>query len=456
MNLRRSVLVSVCLCAAAWTSAQAELFDRGGGFIYDDVLNITWTQNANINGPDNWDNQVTWAESLSLFDSVRGVTWDDWRLPNVDVNGDGTLIACPFATEPECRDNEYGYMFRENGITAAMPGLFSNVQAGIYWSGTEHFPNPLSFAQTYHFGLGAIGNHFKTSNFYAWAVRDGDVVAQPLIEPITGFLGAAADSKLEFFQGQPPESFSLTAASDFTTSQLDFGVTKSAGSALIDIAYLMDVGLEGFQSEFQVVIQIDLREEATYEFFGGMSASSDGFSGNLRQAVNAIKFRNLDPIGTIYQEVENTIYTSPVDFTINDLNEGTEGGNTPSLGLRTGLLSPGRYELDVVSFIATETGVSATGISDISLRLSTTASAPGTLLEQLGADVAGVGPGNSLADKVVLAQTYLAVPDIQTTCAVLTGFINQVRAQRGKKLTLEKADQLTGDALIIMDAIRCD
>jgi hypothetical protein len=81
---------------------------------------------------------------------------------------------------------------------------------------------------------------------------------------------------------------------------------------------------------------------------------------------------------------------------------------------------------------------------------------PEILLEQLGTAVIGVGPGNSLADKIMLAQTYLAVPDVQSTCAILNGFLNQVRAQRGKKITIEIADQLTADAQAIMDAVGCN
>ena len=80
----------------------------------------------------------------------------------------------------------------------------------------------------------------------------------------------------------------------------------------------------------------------------------------------------------------------------------------------------------------------------------------GILLEQLGIAVTGVGPGNSLADKIMLAQTYFAVPDLQATCAILTDFTNQLRAQWGKKLTPELTDQLTEDVLTIMDAIECN
>ena len=81
---------------------------------------------------------------------------------------------------------------------------------------------------------------------------------------------------------------------------------------------------------------------------------------------------------------------------------------------------------------------------------------PATLLEQLGVNIAGVGPGKSFADKIALAQTYLAVPDVQATCAIMSDFLRQVNAQRGKKLSEESADQLIEDALNIMDAIGCN
>lgn len=92
----------------------------------------------------------------------------------------------------------------------------------------------------------------------------------------------------------------------------------------------------------------------------------------------------------------------------------------------------------------------------LNVSISNPAPTPAILLEQLGTAVTGVGPGKSLADKIMLAQTYLAVPDVQSTCAILNAFQNQVRAQRGKKLAAETADQLTEDAQAIMDAIGCD
>ena len=84
--MRKLFLAAVLVLLAS--GAQATLIDRGEGFIYDDSLNITWTQNANIrdgegplgDGLDNWANQVAWAEGYSQTHSVYG-SFTDWRLP---------------------------------------------------------------------------------------------------------------------------------------------------------------------------------------------------------------------------------------------------------------------------------------------------------------------------------------------------------------------------------------
>lgn len=81
---------------------------------------------------------------------------------------------------------------------------------------------------------------------------------------------------------------------------------------------------------------------------------------------------------------------------------------------------------------------------------------PTTLLGDLLAAATNVGPGSSLADKVALAQTYYAVPDVPATCAVLIAFGNEVLAQRGKKLTAEFAADLAADAQAIVEAIGCN
>jgi len=167
------------LLVFVFASANAALIDRGGGFIYDDVLDITWTQDANINSFDIWDFQVAWAADLILFDSVRNVTWSDWRLPSIDVNGDNMIINCSSATELACRDNEYGYLFYQYGVTPATPGLFTNVRSNLYWSGTEFAPIQ-GFAWFFGFNLGLQNAVFKNTNYFAWAVRPGDVSVVPV------------------------------------------------------------------------------------------------------------------------------------------------------------------------------------------------------------------------------------------------------------------------------------
>ena len=159
-------------------SAQAALIDRGEGFIYDDVLDVTWAQNANINGADTWDDQVAWADDYSQTHSVYG-TFDDWRLADMDVNGDDTIVNCSSASEALCQDNEYGYLFQHYGITASAPGLFTNVQSSGYWSGTEYAPSTLN-AWYFFFTSGSQGNLNRDLSTYALAVRSGDVAAVPV------------------------------------------------------------------------------------------------------------------------------------------------------------------------------------------------------------------------------------------------------------------------------------
>ena len=164
-------------------SANAALLDRGGGFIYDDVLDITWMQNAGLSGSDTWDNQVAWAASLSVYDSVRDSTWDDWRLATTDVNWSGAISLpadCAVVSEVECRSNELGYMFHHNGVNPLASfnyGPFNNLQFA-YWSAQPLGEPGGANAWRYNFIEGSSFVYDKQDwEFHGWAVRDGDVAA---------------------------------------------------------------------------------------------------------------------------------------------------------------------------------------------------------------------------------------------------------------------------------------
>jgi Protein of unknown function (DUF1566) len=180
--------VLVALAAGLLTgpmAAQAALVDRGGGMIYDDVLKITWLKDANYAKTSGYDADgiMKWATANAWANALTYGGFDDWRLPTT-----GTDPICTGA----CTNSELGHMFYNNmgatsgqsihlGSNSANLSLFVNVAplppgvSGFYWSSTENSPgsNAWSF-NTNGGGQSVFGEGFA---FYAWAVRDGDVVS---------------------------------------------------------------------------------------------------------------------------------------------------------------------------------------------------------------------------------------------------------------------------------------
>src|SRR3989338_3990294 len=150
-------------------AAQANLVDRGSGLLYDDVLNVTWLQDANYaktsgydaDGRMNWNDANAWAASL-----VYG-GYDGWRLAsNSPVGADWNYGYSPSGstdtgyniTSPH---SELAYMYYVNlGLKGYYSpsgayqsdfgifgngtmggqndvGLVQNLQSYVYWSGTE-------------------------------------------------------------------------------------------------------------------------------------------------------------------------------------------------------------------------------------------------------------------------------------------------------------------------------
>lgn len=183
-SLRPTVAATVAYLVAS--VANADLIDRGGGLIYDDILDVTWTQDASLSGSRNWDDAAAWASDLTL----GGAT--NWRLASMNVNGDDTIVDCSAATEFICRDNEYGYLFHQYGITSTNEGPFTNIANSLYWSGTEAVAPPAPANQAWQINMinGAQWHTSKVNGTLAWAVADGDVAAVP-VPPAAWLFGSA-------------------------------------------------------------------------------------------------------------------------------------------------------------------------------------------------------------------------------------------------------------------------
>lgn len=186
--LRMVSCVGIVLLGLLSTAHAALEVRLNGQAYYDTDLDITWATNANINGRHIWGDQMNWVSGLT----INGVS--GWRLPSADVNGDGFVVNCFGGGVVGCSDNEMGYLFWEENITANISNPFSNIQSYFYWSGTEFAPIP-SVAWEFSFNDGTQFAARKIPDNFAWPVHDGDVALIP--EPQTcamllaglGFLG---------------------------------------------------------------------------------------------------------------------------------------------------------------------------------------------------------------------------------------------------------------------------
>jgi len=218
MKHQKTLLALALLAGAAATgTAHASLFDRGNGMLYDNVLNVTWLQDANYahtsnyasansSGGMDWTTATAWAANL-----VYG-GFSDWRLAtntpvdgsssfNASFNYDGTTDYGINITSP---NSELAYMYHVNlglkgyystsgdfqddfgvfgnGTTyggQANVGLVNNLQSDVYWSGAEYSPGSDNAWDFYTY-IGVQDASPKNSELYAWAVRPGDVSAVPL------------------------------------------------------------------------------------------------------------------------------------------------------------------------------------------------------------------------------------------------------------------------------------
>jgi hypothetical protein len=213
MKHQKTLLALALIASAVVTgTAQASLFDRGNGLIYNDATNTTWVKDANLfqtqaagnanlvadiiaanNGvihdtPNGYDPSGTYTLTTADFTTSTGTMdwwggqawigylnktsydgYSNWALP--------TTVPATFGFSQtgsqmgELFYNELGGVAGSSITTThnANYNLFTNVQSYVYWSGSEYAPNP-GYAWDFVPGNGDQDNSAKVGQLYAWAV----------------------------------------------------------------------------------------------------------------------------------------------------------------------------------------------------------------------------------------------------------------------------------------------
>lgn len=210
--------------AASCCTAQATLYDRGGGMIYDSTLNITWLQDANYAKTSGYDidGLMTHSEAVSWASNLSFGGFDDWRLPALhtglsycnSTNWSFTGGDCGFNSRTVFEGaviSEMAHMYYKNLWLKAYfdpngLGITPTLDWGIYGNATSNGIDLSTFGQR-DIGLlnnvqafmyaidrtNESGNHqwvfftehgeqsmvSSSSEAFAWAVRDGDVSSVP-------------------------------------------------------------------------------------------------------------------------------------------------------------------------------------------------------------------------------------------------------------------------------------
>ncbi len=187
-------MLAVLVAFVLVSPAHALLINRGtdtlgNRLIYDDDRDITWYDFTNAVAI--WDNQLAWADALSVV--FNSTIFDDWRLPTALNN------VAPFGPDGgiNVTGSEMGHLFYTELGNVASSGLtktgdFQNLlplplvwpSGGPYWSGTAADTDS---AWTFRFNNGLQNTNNKVANAnFALAVRSGDVVPEPATIALLG------------------------------------------------------------------------------------------------------------------------------------------------------------------------------------------------------------------------------------------------------------------------------
>ena len=196
--MRILTLVAVFALAFVRMFPQAALWDRGGGFIYDDILNVTWLQDANYGagsiyevvpgdpGRMTWNNAVAWVTQLSY----AGFT--GWRLPDAyNRDGSGPLIG------PDASSSELGHMYYNN------LGGVSNDPVLLNPTFIDGNGNTVSFQNMQSYSYYWFRNEFDSDKAWLYQLERCDTNSPPA-RVITTLLGQCMMVTLELLPSHSP------------------------------------------------------------------------------------------------------------------------------------------------------------------------------------------------------------------------------------------------------------
>lgn len=211
----------IYLVISFYGNANAALWERTDNLVYDDILDITWLRNTNsaqLTGyVANYDvlGRMSWEESMGWINYLNGINYlgyHDWRLPSTNpVNGTSYNYSLSYNGSTDhgynnlSRQSELAYMYYVNlnniayydnyghpsqlGWDTKNAGPFTDFDFSInsvYWSETIcNLRNDAAWSFGFYRGYQTVNSN--SDMCYAWAVRNGDVVA-PVPLPSTLFL----------------------------------------------------------------------------------------------------------------------------------------------------------------------------------------------------------------------------------------------------------------------------
>jgi hypothetical protein len=178
--MRRLLLCTVLVGILAFSSVvQANLVNNGGGFIYDEDLDITWYDAPPVLR--DWSGSMSWAAGLTVGSTTAGT----WYLPATP----GTVSYVP-TSEGQMGHLYYTELGKPAGGPLGATSFFTNLRPYGYWSGTECAPfgPPPTWAFFFNFKDGYQEYAEKYGYLYGLAVHDGNIGPNGPVVPIPGAL----------------------------------------------------------------------------------------------------------------------------------------------------------------------------------------------------------------------------------------------------------------------------